>query len=687
MSELRLPRLLSDGAVLQRRKSIHIWGWDEKGSKITVELCKEEDCSVVEGVCDEKGRFDVYLPARESGGPYTLTVSDNRGGSATVNDVMIGIVWFCSGQSNMELPITRVKDKYPEVVYGDSIVGKTTPITISTDSPVIERNDKIRTFKIIEETCFEGPYEELNTGSWVSVGPDTILNFSATGYFFAKHLQELTGQTVGFINASLGGSRISSWMSRQMLEGYDGLLAEADKYNDENFRQSVMKSNMENGNAWRGALYEADEGIKNHWEADEDPNTRNGGKGSDTFAGDNTETAGNEGVMDDTWKDFEIPGFFRGTELDGFIGSVWFRRKFDLPAELAGKKARLFLGTIVDNDIVFVNGQRVGDTPYQYPPRKYDIPEGLTREKDNTIAIRVCVETGAGRFTPGKDYVIFNEEFSAHLEGTWKYKIGAKCEQIPPTDFINWKSTGLYNAMTAPCHNFPVDGVAWYQGESNVEDEYDYNELTKRMVEGYRKAWGEENLPFIGVQLPNFIVDCPVEDDWGKFRLTQAKLLDIPSTGLVVTMGLGEDNDLHPVTKEPLGKRIALWAAHLKYCYNGEYTGPEVTSLKAVEDHNMEYVIEAQLSHAVNLQILDAGKGTEINDMFIVDESGAKHMARVEIDPEDEMLFIYPKEDVLATDKKVKFTEVMWCCDNIYHGGLLTNETLIPMGPFRKKVD
>ena len=154
------------------------------------------------------------------------------------------------------------------------------------------------------------------------------MNFSATGYFFAKNLQRLTGQTVGFINASLGGSRVYSWMSRQMLEGYDDLLAIADQYADDDFRKGQMQKNMENGDAWRGGLYKADEGIKNHWESDDFDTKKDG------------------------WGTFEIPNFFKGTELDGFIGSVWFRKKFDLPKELAGKKARLFLGTMVDADVV-----------------------------------------------------------------------------------------------------------------------------------------------------------------------------------------------------------------------------------------------------------------------------------------------------------------------------------------------
>ena len=197
MSKLILPRLLSDGVVLQRRKAIHIWGWDEKNAQITVSLTEKIKDSISEEnilssasiSCGDNGRFDIYLPARESGGPYNLEVSDDRGETIIINDVMIGLVWFCTGQSNMELPVNRVKDKYPELLE-------------------IADNNMIRTFKIIEDSSFEGPLEELKSGSWTSVNKETIINFSATAYFFARNLQDITGQTIGFINASLGGSRI-----------------------------------------------------------------------------------------------------------------------------------------------------------------------------------------------------------------------------------------------------------------------------------------------------------------------------------------------------------------------------------------------------------------------------------------------------------------------------------------------
>ncbi len=629
MSSLILPRLLSDGAVIQRRKSIHIWGWDKAGARITVKFDNDTESAI----CDENGRFDAYLSARESGGPYILAVSDDNGNIVIVKDILVGLVWLCTGQSNMELPMARCADEYPKAIENDE-------------------NDRIRTFKIVEETCYKGPLEEHNSGSWKSVRRDTIRDFSATAYFFAKNLQSMTGQPVGIINASLGGSRIYSWMSREMLEGYDELLAETNKYADESFYNDQIKRNLEKDEKWHNHLVDADLGINGQWDRD-DLNTED-------------------------WKEFDVPGFFKGTELDGFVGSVWFRRSFDLPAELAGRQARLFMGTMVDSDTIYVNGECVGETAYQYPPRKYNIPMGLTREKDNTIAIRLCVESGMGRFTEGKELKIFNSDGKQNLDGKWKYKIGAKCEPIMPTDFVNWKPTGLFNAMTAPCANYPIDGVIWYQGESNIED--DYADLTERMVKGYRQLWKDDNLPFIATQLPNFVIDqLPLTDDWGRFRLKQNKILNIPMTGLAVTLGLGEDNDLHPTAKEPIGHRLSLWAMYLKYGFSCEYTGPMAENAVLVDGIKNKSKIKINLTHSENIQIIDLGKGTELEDFYITDLGGKNYKARAEIDGDNVVVECDISADQINT--------VRYCCENTYHGGLITNVTWIPMSPFELTVD
>ncbi len=631
-SKLTLPKLISDGMVLQRRKRIHIWGWDEPGSKVDVRL----DNLWARGTADKDGRFDIYLAAKESGGPYELLVSDDDDDEIAVKDVMIGIVWLATGQSNMELPIARVKDRYPALAD-------------------IEENKGIRTFKITEDTDFHGPLEEHRSGSWKHVEKSTIMDFSATGYFFAAYLQKITGQTVGMINASLGGSKISSWLSKEMLEGYDELLAEASRYADDDFRKSQADKNVINGTLWREKLDRIDRGLSEKWM---------------------------EPSIDvRSWKEMDIPVMFSDTELAGMCGSVWFRRNFDLPKDLAGKSARLFLGTMVDRDEVFVNGVRVGGTEYQYPPRKYDIPQGLTKEKDNTIVIRLCVENGLGRITPDKEYRIFNDEAQVRLDGTWYYKVAARCDNVPATDFINWHPTGLYNAMTAPCHNYPIDGIIWYQGESNTFEPWDYEDLSRRMIRGYREKWGEENLPFIFVQLPNFVIDIePVDDPWPQFRLTQRRLLDDPMVGMAVSMDLGEDNDLHPTGKRRIGKRLALWAAHIKYGYSREYTGPVPVSARAVgSGFGRTGTVEITLDHADGAVSRDIGKGTELRDFVVIDDKGACHEAKAQIGQNKVLLKTSVRPDRI---KKIRYL-----VSYTYSGAMIYNRANLPMGPFELDVE
>ena len=632
--KLILPRLISDGMVIQRRKSIHIWGWDETGVAVTATISEVTSSAVT----DDRGRFDIYLPARESGGPYELVVRDDRGNEEIVRDVMIGLVWYASGQSNMELPIEMVIDRYPELY-------------------TVKENTTIRTFKITEDADFHETFEEVRTGSWKHVSVDTIRNFSATGYFFAVHLQKITGLTVGFIDSTLGGSRISAWMSRKMLSGFDHLIEEADKYADDNIRNSIIESNNTYPQRWRDELDKIDPGLTGNYQ---DPD-----------------------LDDSSWKNMDIPVMFADTELAGFIGTVWFRRKFDLPDELAGKKARLFLGTIADRDEVYVNGVKVGETTFMYPPRKYDIPEGLTRKEGNTIVIRLCVEEAKGRFTPKKDYMIFNESASVRLEGAWKYEVTARCEKpVPPTDFINWKSCGLYNAMAAPCFNYTIDGIIWYQGESNAGDYAEYPEVCRSMIRGYREKWGEENLPFIFVQLPNFVIDLKRENDpWPEFRLAQKQLLDDPNVGMAVTMDVGEDNDLHPTEKEPVGERLALYAARIKYGYAGEYTGSEVVSAKFIDNtesgiyfNDNETAIELSLSHCKGLNSRALDKGEEIRDFKLVLDDGSLADTAVQIDG----------ETILLTTNIVtsRIKEIRYLDDLTYNGALIYNAAGLPMGPF-----
>lgn len=646
MGKLKLPRLIGNGMVLQQKKKARIWGEDEPGRKITVTFAGKDYA----GEADDNGDWQVFLEEMNAGGAYQMTIRDDAGEEKKLDDILIGDVWICSGQSNMELPIARVMDQYPDEI-------KTCA------------NPKIRTFKIIERPEFHGPLKETESGDWKEVTQDTFSAFSATAYFFAKHMVRMTGVPVGLINASLGGSRIETWMSRDMLEGYDDLLSLADRYSDDAFVKERLAQNERQAQEWHSRLDAADIGVREDWTREQ----------TDVSA----------------WEETDIPFFFQDTGLKDFIGSVWFCRDFTVEKQLAGKEAKLWLGTIRDSDKVYVNGVFVGGTEYQYPPRKYVVPEGVLREGENRIVIRVKSETGQGRFTDDKPYMIFREDARVDLKGKWRFRIGASCERIKETDFVSWKPTALYQGMTAPCHKYTVGGILWYQGESNTHEMADrYLNLMERMIAGYRKKW-EDDLPFIYVQLPNYRTER-YEDggdetysDWPCIRELQRRALHISGTAMVTAIDLGEDNDLHPLNKETIGFRLAMQAAKLLYGKQTQCDGPQIEKVQVESGQKMGwkvtlyfrdasglYAVPKQTGRAVKAQAVPAGLAeAAITDFEVVDDKGVLHDALVKV--ENASVILTGQDEISA------IREVRYCYRNTNRGALLYNREGFPMTPFR----
>lgn len=641
MSRWKLPRLISDGMVLQQKKKVRIWGFDEPGRQVMVSFLGEEYIAAT----DKDGMWETRLKEMEPGGPYIMYISDDAGKETAVSDILVGDVWICAGQSNMELPMDRVRDRYPAEIAACE-------------------NPAIRTFKITEHTDYHGPLKEHLTGEWKMAKPDTILQFSATAYFFALQMYQMTGVPVGLINASLGGSRIESWMSREMLAGCEPELKTADQYADDEYVSRVLLKNQQQTESWHRKLDKMDEGLVSGWEKEE------------------TDISG--------WKSVDIPFFFRDTELRDFIGSVWFKRSFHVPPRMAGREAKLWLGTIVDSDTVYVNGVRAGHTDYQYPPRKYPIPDGLLREGENTITIHVKCENGKGRFTPDKVYALWNEEGEIDLRGKWRYHIGASCEQIEPTDFVNWKPTGLFNGMVAPCRKYTIAGFLWYQGESNTHVPEVYLDRMKRMINGYRRDWQDEKLPFFYVQLPNFAIDIYDSDSdetgqgWPVVRELQRQALSIPETGMAVAIDLGEDNDLHPLNKKEIGRRLALLAAKKLYGMNSECEGPLIDHIAVREaDGEGGFEVEIACTNCQGGLYADGkDKSGDILDFELGTEDGAGKMqwcpAKARL--KDGKIMLRSKEF------KGRPQAVRYCFANTNKGALIYNDGGFPMSPFQIEI-
>jgi sialate O-acetylesterase len=510
-AQIRLPKLISDGMILQRETPLKVWGWASANEKIKLYFDKQEWNTQA----DENGKWLILLKPHVAGGPYELILEASN--SITIKDVLFGDVWLCSGQSNMELMMERVKDKYPAIIAS-------------------AHNPQIRQFTVPDIYNFQHPKEDLEGGQWVSVNPKSIYSFSAVAYFFAHELYSKYNVPIGLINAALGGSPIEAWMSEEALKPFPIYQEESLKYRDKNLIEQVESNNRKINSDWHHLLNNTDEGLKAHWHSPK--------------------------LNDQDWKTMTIPNYWSDVDSTIKTGSVWFRKSFDLKKELINQSARLFLGRIVDADSVFINGKFIGTTSYQYPPRKYIIPADILKETENIISVRVINSTGKGGFVPDKPYQIYFPNDTIALNGTWKYKVGTQILAITEQNTIRWKPIGLFNAMIAPLTNFAIKGTIWYQGESNTNKPSDYKDLFPALINDWRKQWKQGNFPFLYVQLANYLDSQkqPFISNWAVLRQAQLQALSQPNTGMVVATDLGEWNDIHPLNKQEIGKRLSLQA-------------------------------------------------------------------------------------------------------------------------------
>ena len=294
------------------------------------------------------------------------------------------------------------------------------------------------------------------------------------------------------------------------------------------------------------------------------------------------------------WHKYWLPGYWDDQGVRGLNGIVWFRKEINVPESMTGKPAKLFLGRIVDADNVYVNGVFSGSVTYQYPPRRYNLPAGLLKPGKNLIVIRITNNSGKGGFVPDKPYFLVIGNDSIDLRGEWSYKVGqvfrpASSGTGTGSQVISMQNepTGLYNTMVAPIIKYRIKGILWYQGEANTGKPREYEQLLPALINDWRKKWQQGPVPFLFVQLPNFmeVQYLPSESKWAELRFCQFKSLSVPNTAMVVTIDAGEWNDIHPLEKKVVGERLALAAR--KLAYGDEkivYSGPVYKSLTKERD-------------------------------------------------------------------------------------------------------
>ena len=553
MTDLLLSPLISRGMIMQRETPFPVW----TGKKAAVIFLGKKYESR-----EASGKWLTILDPAEAGGPHIMEIVCDTG-SLSIEDIYIGDVWLCGGQSNMEMPMQRLSDDYSEEwEYLKSVnrkpeTGDQIAYNDSFNYPVI------RQFMVTKDYDFISPQSELKDGSWLRASLETLHEFSAAAWFFAKNAREKYGAPVGLINAAWGGTPIETWMSCESLKDFPEKIAAGRQYASAAKRGEITSKNNAAINEWETRLKYDDTGLTEGWQ--------------------NPDTKISE------WDEITLPGDFSTAGLTDFCGVIWLAKDIETEADFERENVKVWLGTIVDADTVYINGKEIGNTTYRYPPRKY-IPRGLLKRGKNRIVIRVTCNKGDGGVTSGKPFRVFSDNETVELSGTWKYKTAVSTQARPEEFFIQRQPMGGFNAMIAPVLKFPLKGVLWYQGESNDFYPYDYEKLFLLMIDDWRKKYNEQALlrrdkketegilPFFFVQLPIWkkASDNDESSSWAVIREAQKNALTLPLTGMAAALELGEWNDLHPVNKKDIGYRLFLAAEKVLAGVNNASPGPVI---------------------------------------------------------------------------------------------------------------
>ncbi|SEL91425.1 sialate O-acetylesterase [Parapedobacter koreensis] len=525
-ADVHLPKIFGNGMVLQRDAPISVWGWANPGERVSVSLNKQT--KTTNAASD--GKWHVQLGVEKAGGPYELTVKSTN--TLTFTDVLVGDVWICSGQSNMEWPLNAAANAEQEIAAANY--------------------PQIRHIKI-PNTVAGAPQSDIDgEATWQAASPATAGGFTAVGYFYARKLQETLDIPIGLINTSWGGTMVETWTSREAFEQdpeFAGMIAQLPRLDIDSLQAAYAARALQRVEQLQGKLPNADEVPS--W-------------ASPSFD-------------DQRWLTMNVPDAWEGQQLVEFDGVVWFRTAFALAANQAGAAAVLELGEIDDNDEVYLNGTKVGNTNGYNIKRQYAVPAGLLKTGQNWMAVRIEDTGGGGGFTGSADDIkltIGNN--TVPLAGEWKFRVAAihnSDQSVGPNAY----PTLLFNAMVNPLIPYTIKGAIWYQGETNAGRAYQYRKAFPLLINDWRKRWGLGDFPFYFVQLASFKAEggtSATGSGWAELREAQTMTLSLPHTGMAVTTDIGNTDDIHPRNKQDVGARLALVALHDAYGKMAPYSGP-----------------------------------------------------------------------------------------------------------------
>ncbi len=531
-AEITLPRLVSNGMVMQRNQNLKIWGWASVGEEITVTFKHK----IYHTKADANKQWSVTIPPQQAGGPYQMQINKME-----LHDLLIGDVWLCSGQSNMEALMSRpnIKANYVQVIQRSNF-------------------QQIRQFIVKRDMAFSPKADVMSDKGWVAANPTTVLDFSAVAYFFAKDLYQKYKIPIGIINSSVGGTPIQSWVNSESLQHFPAYASVAKKFKDTAEVTRILKAHQIKTDKWHKSIKEDDLGVIQKWFSVNYPPE-----------------------MD--WQKINSLSKFDQQIKLPIYGSMWFKTTVNVPQHLAGKPAKLTLGTMHTEDETYLNGQKIGSINSGYTERNYPIAAGLLKEGENNITIRLTSPTTGISFNPKNNYQVKFENDSISLNNPWTFKTGIEKELLPRGNGLSAHSpTAYYYAMIKPLANYNIKGIVWYQGESNTAKPEEYKDLLSSLINLWRKDWQKADLPFLYVQLANYLGTTiePETSNWALLREAQTKALKLPHTAMIVTHDIGEKDDIHPRNKLDVGKRLALAAKKVAYGEKIVFSGPIYQSIK-----------------------------------------------------------------------------------------------------------
>lgn len=536
-ANISIPQVFGSNMVLQQGRENPVWGWADKGERITILFAGK----TIKTVAGKDGKWKTNLPSLDYGGPYTLVFTGKN--TITLENILIGEVWVCSGQSNMEMNVASSDSGRSEIANA--------------------RFPRIRLFTVKRNPMLS-PQDDIEQGEWVECSPATIPRFSAVAYFFGRHLYQTLNVPIGLIHSSRGGTAAEIWTSAETIK------------DDPDFKDSLDKlpifawgknnlAKTERITKLLGGYPQKDKGLVHGVGVYADP-----------------------GFDDSKWTSINVPGSWEDNGYPSIDGIGWYRKTFRLTKEEALSPATLRLSTIGDNDITWVNGKKIGATDLETTARVYRLDATSLKEGINTIATRVRDVGGPGGMN-GKAEEIYIQAGGRKIEigGQWKFKITEIMPDVLKLNPITYP-TLLYNGMINPIIPFGIKGVIWYQGESNVPRTKQYYRIFPNLIRDWRTRWNQGDFPFLFVSLANLYrqPDLPTESSWAEMREAQTAALSIPNTGMALAVDIGSASTVHPGNKQDVGRRLALNALGIAYHKDIVYASPMFHSMK-IEGSNV----------------------------------------------------------------------------------------------------